>query len=97
MRAKLEPMRPSFQPARALDHAAGDRRVAHEEQGCFFHFPGQRFLGRILRKQNELVSRRAQRRIDPRQLELAVGPDYLGHGASSEACAGTFLPETSIS
>lgn len=39
----------------------------------------------------------AQRRIDPRKLELPVGPDYPGHGALSEARAGTLLPETSIS
>jgi hypothetical protein len=42
------------------------------------------------------VSERAQRGVDAGKLELAVGADYLGHGALSEAVAGTFWPETSM-
>jgi hypothetical protein len=39
----------------------------------------------------------AQRRVDRWNLELSIGANYLGHGALSDAFAGTLRPETSIS
>ena len=43
------------------------------------------------------MSRSAQRGVDAGELELAIGADYPGHGALSDAFAGTLVPETSIS
>ena len=62
---------------RAVDHARGDRRVAHQQEVGVAHRRDQLVLADALRQQHKLAARRAQARVDLRAFELAVGADGL--------------------